>query len=60
MSRAVYLILATLLLDAMKGPIEQSLSERQVGEKRGKTPAHQALAMLTNYMHRTMGRPMCA
>ena len=46
-SGAMYLILAQLLLGALKDPIEQSLSARQAGGKKGKTPAQHALAMLT-------------
>ena len=43
----MYLILARLLLGALKDPIEQSPSALQAGGKRGKTPAQHALAMLT-------------
>ena len=46
-SGAMYLMLALLLLGALKDPIKQSLSARQAGGKRGKTPAQHALPMLT-------------
>ena len=47
-SGAMYLILARLLLGALKDRIEQSLSARHAGGKRGETPAQHALAMLAS------------